>query len=482
MFNKKGETPLWITVTLVVAVVGIIIISVVLLNLDGGDAQSKSDAICKFTNLATGQGGVVGNLAPKSISVEGICPTQLVKIDPADWNECDRRLELEYKAGRKISALKKCASQQVANLIYRCWKMGGSGALDPGTWACFNVHLASSSDETIEDYKAFRTELSKELDQLMDCSKVDREIRSECKADREEVISLLINKMTYASLIKFYRDIAVSNIDLCFVNSPEELPDEEVLECEVSGDTITDCDFDGVDGNLDYCPATPAEYKFEVGPQGCSAGELYDQIPSESAEAINFTLNGKVDFNKLNCLGLISVVAKAKTNENVYGSSITLVDSQISNLLAKYPDLDIQLDVDNKILELGSGVPRIDKITSDYLINLMRTTINPATGDNYCADFPCNKKRFDMDIKIESNSLFEIALCDPPAPIGSGFFAPCRGGKQRILISPTSQGVAQNKNPYSDMCNLFNSNIGIPVVDLNLPAHCAKITNTLFGQ
>lgn len=462
--SKKGqETPNWIFITIITALLIFGIVTFVLLSINGASASDKSDSICGASTFVTGQLGNAFQLLPRGISPQDtarLCPTQVVNIVPDAWTKCDAEFKQQFDAGLRTTALKNCAAQQVANLVHRCWNMGGSGSLNPGSWVCFNALIEAPGSIDEADIFEVYDNIVNEVREAIGCT--GRLTNSQCRADADAIANLVLNRTSSQAVIDFYTDTVLAGIELCFTEPDED--DEPENTDDTDGDFVVD--------EFDACPGTPTELVVERGPNGCSAQEVYDEIVSTGQ--IGASLSGKIDTEKVNCgTGLTSNIQFSLNRIAVYEAQIADLDYQITIALQPY---EVASEgVTQRTIELGSRTPGVNGIDKEFLFSLMTDTpikIDGLASDRtYCQEFPCRETRFDMNIELGSNSIFEIGYCDPPQPVGVGPIARLNCdfdeggfGRQRILVAPAGEGLSRTRSPVPDLCTYAPFALGTPIL------------------
>jgi len=106
------------------------------INLLASDAQGK--ALEEITNY----------LAVEMFEFQKKCTTRVVPIDPNDWDKCDQKFKMRSISSR-IQAETDCVTQQIAELVTRCWSMNGEGRWDGYNWACFNAVVGDQDEESV---------------------------------------------------------------------------------------------------------------------------------------------------------------------------------------------------------------------------------------------------------------------------------------------------------------------------------------------
>jgi len=118
MSNKKA-----IVLSVLIAIIVAIIAGMFIMLLFGNIAEATGagamvDSMCKFNTAMIGKFKSGQALMPLMF-----CPERTVTIDATDWDKCNAELyKPNIARGREL-----CASQQILNLMDRCWYMYGDG-------------------------------------------------------------------------------------------------------------------------------------------------------------------------------------------------------------------------------------------------------------------------------------------------------------------------------------------------------------------
>ncbi len=195
ILNDKQGAFTGILVGLILLIASIIIISAVLLILGGG--STEEERACYEINLATTR------LSESEFKASETCRTRVAHVTPDDWSKCDA----EFKGN---SDAESCAAQQVADLIWSCWSMGGSGELDPVSWNCFEVGILPSDEASFSSFNE---------NQLM--SVMENTINTELGNTYCESVP--------CSSVKLTIGVSVGTIKVSFCNPDNKNP--EVLGC-----------------------------------------------------------------------------------------------------------------------------------------------------------------------------------------------------------------------------------------------------------
>ena len=81
------------------------------------------------------------------------CHERSAAVDANDWGTCDPNGKNGWKASLDV---KRCAEQQLFNLMNRCWRMFGQGNWDQAsaldeTYGCFNMRVKDLGSEKITE-------------------------------------------------------------------------------------------------------------------------------------------------------------------------------------------------------------------------------------------------------------------------------------------------------------------------------------------
>jgi len=521
--NRRGTTPTWVIILMLIMIVSVILFTAFMLDIGKVDSKYKGDKICTYSNSATGRGGVIGNLRPEGIGVSSLCTTQFIKITPEDssefWRECDENFKNEFDSGRRTHALRSCTAQQVANLFVRCWNMGWKGTLDPGSWVCFNVHISGSDTSELDSEHKLEQDIKGDVGAVL-CPGKSLSSGDDCSIRANSLAVLLIDRIKHKSIIDYYAENSASLIAGCLV--PAKTADGETIEIGESYDSL-ESGFvdDGLEVNAENIVSNGA-WKVLVNPSGSVVSvedrskeivqSLVDYEVSLDLNTVKLELDDKLDYSRI-VIGLIGDVYNRITSEadRLYGDKelekakyiqaeteeamkdesnlvetnpCTLIPAEVTeNLVEIYRYKGLIGEIDNiisvyelpaekitEIIDIGKDVPDIGNIDRDFMVSVMKST-QYTTDKTYCDESSCSDEKLEFynDFVIATNTLFEIGYCDPPNPIGGGLdpnACDAFGNRQRLIVASSGEGIGRGGSPYPSYCRLLNTGIDIPEIDL----------------
>jgi len=151
MFGKKGFdismkfVIMWIILPLVAGVM--IVLLVVAPTASALGSKGYSDSLCHLNVALKGKAWVGKVVIPLVM-----CKERAITVDADNWKACDPNSKNGWKDSGDI---KRCAEQQLFNLMSRCWYMyGNTGDLGRGnddSNICFGVKFRDLGDETITE-------------------------------------------------------------------------------------------------------------------------------------------------------------------------------------------------------------------------------------------------------------------------------------------------------------------------------------------
>lgn len=529
--KKSQETSLGMIVGILLMLCGLIAGIAVLKIMSEGGFKNAEDQFCRFTNQRKSdvtlpiveeyRPGVAVPKAPK------FCMVKNYEIRADDWSSCDPQFRDLYQRD-KLEGLRKCATQQVAQLIYRCWWMGLEGNGNPASWTCFTGQIAFKKpslgiDQAREDQILNR--IKEDIKKNLHCSPDSPPETDEEKKVFESGICLtLFNNwesiqeqlrwyLGYAALHEYnYEKIlygkdnqlglkgcaneGVDATDLTtrIIGSIEVLLDQHLTPNQdgcgniiefVSGkareikQTMADADAAAKElaKQLGYDPtsdtgiaqanaiaeqaeqqvdAVVSEIAYGSGGQNglrqctslteddlMSVAKLVGNAESSAdiikADIINEGISG-CNVNGLKAFAM-RYATDAKENKDLAQEKSDEITEKLKELLGDKwetvrtdpgPDRKLETTADNYEVKLiddvSDGVfsavsvlPDLGQITEADVREIIKSVNIPGEEDRlYSAVISTEDVDFLRGFSITPNSLFEIAYCDPPLPLGSG--------------------------------------------------------------
>ncbi len=134
-YRLAQQRTTWFFISMILALFAIAIFALVFSNLGelgGKGSAGVEDNACRFSNqMASFFKNIGAGYLGLSDTVR-FCKVDNVHIKARDWSKCYP----EY-----FGDPEKCATQQLADLIYRCWYRAGEGKLIPGSFTCFTASI-----------------------------------------------------------------------------------------------------------------------------------------------------------------------------------------------------------------------------------------------------------------------------------------------------------------------------------------------------
>jgi len=410
-------------VTLLIALLAGIIILIIMASMGWGIGNRT---ICRYSNWA---------------GLGGFCTAENEVIGAKDWEECDASFKAgfiasETDAGRTDYA-KKCASQQVLDLIAECWYDGGDGVWNPNSFMCWTFTV--KIDEDLEQTKS-------ELDALAEDVKtqIKQELGPGHTKLATELAKLVKEKKIYGLLVEYYTD-------RIYV-------------------TIKDCVYGGTD-----------------------AEKLAKDMAKEENDVATL-LSENIDKTKSGCTGLSSEVNKFKKDAAEFQSKEDTVGKSLSAAATKYGIASVEAaKLVSDITAISEKIERF-AIDEDYLEKVAEDTNILGEDKTYAAHFRGNSV-FDVlhGTEIRQGELYEIGYCNPPNAIGGGIAArfTCtmlkEGFGQSVQLTSAgggASGTMRTGSPIPGYCNLFEIYTGDNWLINKLQAPrtwCKNLAETIIG-
>ena len=381
-------------VTLLLALLAGIIILIIMASMGWGIGNKT---LCRYSNWA---------------GLSGFCKAENEVIGAKDWDECDASFKSGFVASEteaeRTDYAKKCASQQVLNLIAECWYRGVEGIENPDSFMCwtFTVQI----DEDLETTQS-------ELDELGE--RVKTEIKQELGPGHTklatELAKLTKEKKIYGLLVEYYTDRIYAN--------------------------IKDCVYGGTD-----------------------AVELAKDMAKEESDVAKL-LSENIDETKPDCTISASDLNTFKEGTVEFQSKEDAVGESLSAATTKYGIASVETA--KLVADITAISDRIERfaIDEDYLEKVAETTNRPDETKTSSSYFRGNSI-FDVlhDTEIRQGELYEIGYCNPPNAIGGGIAArfTCtmlkEGFGQSVQLTSAGGGASGTMRTGSVIpgyCNLF---------------------------
>lgn len=146
IFKMKKAGVSFQAVVLILIIAGIVIaLSVAyLLFLGPSGFQDKSiDSLCSIG--ASGRSSL--KIANQHLFPE-LCKTRPKTVSANNWDECPfYKAQIEEQGEEEKDYYKKCAAEQFAKWMTKCWEIRGGGEANPGNFECYSICV--SSEESI---------------------------------------------------------------------------------------------------------------------------------------------------------------------------------------------------------------------------------------------------------------------------------------------------------------------------------------------
>ncbi len=468
----------WQLVLLILAIVALVVVSYVLYDMSKSESGNVEDNLCRQSNRWRQSSTIPGldEVRPKLVFGKPRvgCATQYETIDASDANKCD----VDPARLKTIDGLRECAAHQIAELAWRCWWMSGEGSWDRiGSWKCFTGKIVMNQYAGEESAIKVREELTRQVKDKLKCGYGIEQVELtgiSCTALAAQLAEKLHSKLTDEAVIEYYKD--------------------KILYGEVkdSGNSQV------VENSLELCAielANPSDLITEL----ITMKDVNGRFVREKTAAE--VLDRKI-LQKTGCLDIVSYAEENARIVEEYQNKILDINKKISSLLQSHlvnPDEDVEIkteapedeesdhvaefrprleDLFESTLVIGGQLPNIGAITeSDIRKALADKESVTQEGVKYSRSF--NSKddfRLLEELKINPNTLFEVALCDPQSELGDGILAnECRFdfGQGVLLGKAGTVGTSREGSPYCNVLNAFNE---IKEID-SMQKYCQSMTN-----
>lgn len=402
---KKAQTNWFIFILIILAIVALVSAGYWLKELSEAVEGDIEDEICRNSNQLRGSTTPLGYVGARPKSTK-LCGTQHESIYANDFSKCDPEFEDMMKKD-EIEALRMCAAHQIAQLVWRCWWMGGEGGFGAiGSWKCFtakiviNQYGGEKSNYKVED------NLRRQLREKLGCGEEwipvkDRLIGEvlKCESTADYIADKLMDKLLYNAYIDYYRDINYSEEIASYQTKINNINSEisTILENNIQEK------FKGEDVTVKVC----REYKIDC---QTSAGEDYDKKCCETYE-------------------------EQKVLDNTFEAALTI----------------------------GSKLPEIGSIKEEDIKWILDNKNNTIETRKY-EPYHLSKFKVLGEFEMNPNTLAEIGFCAPPVEIGEGPLARMQcnllTGQEVQLGSGGTVGQTREGSPYCQVFNAFNK-IGV---------------------
>ncbi len=387
--------------------------------------DSITDSLCRQKiNLlsSNAQGETVEELtnyfALEMFEFQKKCTTRVVQIDPNEWDRCDQKFKLR-SASSRLEAETNCATQQIAELVKRCWSINGEGRWDGYNWACFNSVVGDTDESSVLDKVRTR------VNDLFQCSSPSA--NNLCRQYANDVFEREGQIITvYTSYMNVLRSNIKDTMALC-ASEDAEIDNIRLMDESPHEEGVFLTNWDAI--NLWY-DKVHDNYENSGSVSTSNIDQYLAEPETDDLEDPCTKKNVKDSFEE----ALEGVVGGEEEIEEYY----EIVSQKFCDSRMPGYECDSDNMIFDDITKTIGGEARADRITPERFKEFMRSNTVLGMEIFYDDVIRIDQIEFFSNAPVVAGETFQVVYCDGLLPIGSGLEAQkiCGLGK-KILISNT---------------------------------------------